>query len=151
MNVRSQKKLGEILIEKKLLTHAQLAAALTEQARTKEFLGTVLVRTHQIKERDLLVTLSAQFDMPVIDLKNKYIDWKVVKRFSSTLIIDLKCFPIEENDSGVTLAVINPLDAWVLAKAQEEAKGTAVTFALVGPSDMEDAIQRYKQYLRGSI
>jgi hypothetical protein len=151
MNVRNQKKLGEILMEKKLLSAAQLDIALAEQARTKEFLGAILIRTHQIEERDLLVTLSEQFNMPVVDLKNKYIDWEVVKRFSPTLVLDLKCFPIEENENGVVMiAISNPLDAWLLAQAEDQARGAPVKFVLTAASDIEDAIVRYKQYLRGN-
>ena len=152
MNVRSQKKLGEILIEKKLLTAVQLESALAEQARTKEFLGAILLRTHQIKERDLLVTLSEQYNIQVVDLKNKYIDWEVVQRFSPTLVLDLKCFPVEENENGVVMiAISNPLDAWLLAKAEEQARGKPVKFVLAAASDIEDAIVRYKQYLRGNV
>jgi len=64
--------IGEILVEKNLVTEEQLQTALSEQQQTKEFLGTILVRRSFISEEDLLKGLSEQFDMPYRVLKNKY-------------------------------------------------------------------------------
>ncbi|MDD5194407.1 MAG: hypothetical protein PHQ96_01865 [Candidatus Omnitrophica bacterium] len=151
MNIRNQKKLGEILIAKKMLSQRQLDEALREQARTKEFLGTILIRTHQIDEAQFLTAMSEQFNMPVITLTDKFIDWKLLKHFSPTLIIDYKCFPVAQGDSGLTIAITNPLDAWVLAKAEEESQGARVLFVLVTQKDMDDAIARYKQQARTNL
>ena len=81
--------IGEILVEKNLVTEEQLQTALSEQQQTKEFLGTILVRRSFISEEDLLKVLSEQFDMPYRVLKNKYLDLALGKQFSSSLIFDL--------------------------------------------------------------
>jgi len=144
--------LGEILIEKGLITPEQLKSALGEQQRTKEFLGAILVRRKQIKERDLLEALSEQFNMAFIGLKDKYIDWSMVKQFSPALILDHKCFPIQKDKWSITMAITNPfLDTQTLKRAEEEARGLGVRYVLVTQADMQEIIQRYKQYLRGNI
>ena len=106
--IRSQKKLGEILINKGLINQERLKAGLEEQSRTKEFLGTILVKKNLIKERDLLATLSEQFNIPLISLKNKYLDWNFVKNFSASLILNHRCFPVKKDEFSVTIAIVNP-------------------------------------------
>ncbi len=53
-------RLGEILVEKKLVTADELNIAITEQQRTKEALGQILVRMGFVVERDMLLILAQQ-------------------------------------------------------------------------------------------
>ncbi len=62
MDVR---KLGELLISGKLISGADLEAALNLQARTGELLGLLLVRLGAVAEVDLLATLSVQLGLSV--------------------------------------------------------------------------------------
>jgi len=144
---KSQKRLGELLIEKGRITQQQLSNALAEQSRTKEFLGAILLKNKQITEKDLLEALSEQFDIPVVSLKNKYIDWNLVKIFSPSLILDYRCFPVDKDSRSVTFAIANPLDVWVLKKAEEEARGLALKLVLASRGDIDEAVQRYRQYM----
>jgi len=149
--IRSQKKLGEILIDRGLITSGELKVAVQEQVRTKEFLGTILVKNRQIKEEDLLAALSEQFNMPVVNLKNKYIDWNFVASFSAELILNYRCFPVQRKEGAITIAITNPLDVWALKKAEEETGGFKLQLVLASEGDMEGVIRRYKQYLRGDL
>lgn len=149
--IKNPKKIGEILIVKGLISDGQLKSALEEQGRTKEFLGKILIKNDFIKERDLLTVLSEQFAMPLISLKDRYIDWKLVEGFTASLILDYKCFPLARDDRSVTMAITNPQDVHVMAKAEEEAKGLRLKFVLVLVQDMADVIARYKQYMKGQI
>ena len=88
-----QKLTGEILVQKGLISPEQLAGALGEQEVTKEFLGVILLRKKWVKEKDLMLALSEHFNMPLVDLKNQYIDWDAVKHFSPSLILDHHYFP----------------------------------------------------------
>ena len=145
------KRLGELLTERKLITEEQLQRALEEQKRSGDFLGEVLIRRGYIKEQDLLTALSEQYDIPFVSLRDKYIDWNLVKRFTPSLILDHKCFPLAENEFALTVAVVNPLDVWVLKKAEEEARGLKLKLVLVSRADMSDVIERYRQFAKGGI
>ena len=145
------KLLGEILIEKNLITPEQLKEALEEQKLTKEFLGEILIKKGRIKEKDLLQVLSEQFNIPFVSLKSRYIDWEFVKLFSASLIRDYRCFPVKKDEWSVTFAITNPLDSRVLQKAEEEAKGLKVKWVLVCQDDINDVIRRYQEYMRGNI
>jgi type IV pilus assembly protein PilB len=148
---RSHKKLGEILIEHGLITPQNFEAALKEQSRTNEYLGKILIQNSLIKEKDLLMALSEQFDIPLVSLKNKYIDLKAAKSFSASLIRDYKCFPFMMDKGSVTVAITNPLDMWGLKKAEEETAGYKLNLVLVSEEDMQEAIQRYKNYISKDI
>ncbi|MBI5150064.1 MAG: hypothetical protein HZA28_04750 [Candidatus Omnitrophica bacterium] len=148
----NQKKLsGEILVEKKLITPEQLKLALLEQATTKEFLGRILLKHKWINEKDLLVTLSERFNMPLVDLKGQYIDWKMVREFDPSLILDFHCVPLQKDARSVTMAITNPLDAWSIKKAEEEAKGLDLKFVLTSEEDIGEAIKRYRDYVQKSL
>lgn len=148
---RQRKLLGELLIAKGLITPLQLERALLEQRRTKEFLGAILIKHKAITESSLLGVLSEQFHIPVVSLKGIYIDWEWLKRFSSSLILDYRCFPFKHDEFSVTVAITNPLDAWVISKAHQEAKPFSVRLNLVTKADIEEVIQRYRQHLREGI
>ena len=147
---RSQKKLGEILIGKGLITDEQLTEALTEQQRTNEFLGKILVKNNYLKEKDLLGALSEQFNIPLVSLKSKYIDWRLVKQFDSDLILDYRYFPVLKDEWSVTIAIVNPLDAWALKKAEEGSRGLKLKVVLVSEGDMKEVVGRYQQHMRSS-
>ena len=148
---RGQKKLGEILVEKGLINQQQLKEALEQQARTKEFLGAILLKKRLIEEKELQAALSQQFDIPVVSLKDKYIDWNMVREFHSSLILDYKCFPLQRDDWSVTVAITNPLDIWAIKRAEEETTGFKLKLVLVSTADMNEAIARYQQYIRADI
>jgi hypothetical protein len=149
--IRSPKRLGDILIEKGLITQEVLDDALREQRETKEFLGAILLRKKRIKEADLLTALSEQFHIPLFSLKDKYIDWNLVKGFSASLILDYRCFPVAKDDWSITMAITNPLDIRVLKRVEDEAKGLRLKLVLVSEGDINDSIKRYNSYLRGNI
>lgn len=148
--LRSQKKLGEILMAKGLITSEQLKTALDEQRETNEFLGKIFLKNNQLKEKDLLEVLSEQFNIPYVNLKYKYIDWQLAKQFSLALILDYKCFPVAKDGWSVTIAITNPLDVWAIKKTEEEARGLKLKLVLVSEGDMKEVIGRYQQYIRSS-
>jgi hypothetical protein len=148
---QEQKRLGEMLIQKGLLNQKQLEEVLTEQARSKKFLGEILIKEARIKEADLMLCLSEQFAMPFVSLADKYIDFNFVKTFSSSLILDYRCFPLERDIWSVTMAITNPLDVWLFKKAQDEAGHLKLKFVLILSSDMDDVSKRYRKYLQGNI
>ena len=148
---KKKKLLGAILIENGIINNEQLEYALAEQARTKEFLGAILINEFQIEEKDLLKALAEQFNIPLVALKNKYIDWNFVKQFNPSFVLDSKCFPILKDKDGITVAITNPLDAWSMKKAEEATSGYKLKFALVSGEDMKDAIRRYKEYVKKNM
>lgn len=148
---RSEKKLGAILVDSGVITETQLEDALEEQKITKEYLGAILVNKQYASETNILKALALQFNLPVISVKNIKIDWNLTKQFSPSLVLQDKCFPIKKEEFSITVAIINPLDAFVLKRAEDESRGLRVRFVLVSLADMEELIRQYKQFMRGIV
>jgi len=148
---KSSKRIGEILIEKGLITEAQLHDALQEQKISNGFLGSIMVRRGWIDKKNLSEALAEQFDIPLIDLKSEYIDMELARRFSSSLILDHKCLPIRQEEDSVTVAIINPLNAVAISKIEDEAKPRRVNLVLATEEDIDEAIRSYRQYVSESI
>jgi MSHA biogenesis protein MshE len=61
-------RLGDLLVEHKLISETQLATALEEQKKSGRKLGRVLIESGYVKEDDLLSLLSRQLAIPFVDL-----------------------------------------------------------------------------------
>lgn len=138
-------RLGEWLVQKKRLREEQLNAAVEEQLLTKELLGTILLKRNFIKEEDLLEVLSDQYGMRTVDLRKELIDWEVALRFSPKLVLDKVCMPLRKKETGIVVAITNPLDAEAIGLIEREAKGEKVEFVLAKLADLQWAIGHYNQ------
>jgi hypothetical protein len=138
-------KLGEIMIAKGWITQKQLEEGLALQKSSSEFLGILLLRKGIISETQLAVALSEQFRMPLITIKDRYINWDQVMKYSSGLVVESRCFPFFQDEKGIYMAVSNPLNAQAMSRAQEEAKFQLVQFVLILESEMDEMIRRYQQ------
>jgi len=145
------KTLGKILLEKHLISLEQLNEALEEQKKSKEFLGRILLKKGYIKEENLIKALSEQFNMEIVDLKYQYLDNNFLNKFSPTLIFDLRCFPLRQDKETIIFVIANPLDVWAIKKAEEAAGNLKAKFVLASESGIDDALLRYKEYLKNQI
>lgn len=148
---KAAKRIGEILVEKGMITQAQLHDALSEQRLSNGFLGGILVHKGWITNRQLLEGLAEQFGVPLVDLKREYIDMELARKFSSSLILDHKCFPLRQDEQSITVAIVNPLDAVAITKIEEEARHRKLNLVLVDEEDLRGVIQDYRQYVSESI
>jgi type IV pilus assembly protein PilB len=62
--------LGEVLVDRRHLTPAQLSEALLQQRVSGKRLGTLLVELGALDERDLADALGEHFGVPVVDLRH---------------------------------------------------------------------------------
>lgn len=149
--VKSVKKIGEILVEKGMISEAQLLDALTEQRLSDKFLGVILKDKGLITDKELIDALSVQFGIPVVDLKEEHIDMELARKYSSSLVIDHKCFPFKQDEFNVTVAIVNPLNAIAISKIEEESSPRKVSLVLVNESDLNELIKNYRMYINQSI
>jgi type II secretory ATPase GspE/PulE/Tfp pilus assembly ATPase PilB-like protein len=101
------KQIGDILVEKKLVTAAELQQALAEQEKTGEFLGSTLIKMGCISEEQLLQSLSEQLNIPFLNLKNLTIDPAVIERVPARLVDHYKVMPIKWERDVLTIALSN--------------------------------------------
>ena len=140
-------KLGEILLKKKWINQGTLEAALERQKIERGFLGSILLADKLITEEQLATVLSEQFSIPFLKISNFYIDWKLVMKFSASLILDRHCFPIRKDGRTITFGINNALDDRALAQIGEEAKGFATEIVFITYSDMRELLDRFREYV----
>jgi hypothetical protein len=86
-----------------------------------------------------------------VSLRGKYINWSIAGQFSTSLVLDLQCFPLKKDDWSITFAITNPLDVRGVGQAEQEARGYQIKLVLTSEADMKDVIGRYRDFLKGNI
>jgi len=135
-------RLGDILIEKKIITTYELEQAIKEQQKTKEPLGTVLVRMGFISERQLLQILAEQQGIPFVDFKELKIDDKVIKSVPAKFAVHYKVMPIAVDGHILTIATSNPFDMWPVDDLETNL-GFRVERVLATSSDILESIRNF--------
>ena len=148
---KSTKRIGEILVGSGRITEAQVLDALKDQKVSGKFMGSILVDKGLISDSELTQALGEQFELPMVDIAKEKLDMDLARKFSSALIIDHKCFPLSEDDSTVTVAIINPLDAVALAKLEEEASPRTLKLVIASEKDIDNVVQEYRKYISEGI
>ncbi len=106
--------IGLILVEKGLITRAQLEQALAAQRESGERLDRVLVRLGFVSRAQVLNALGDQFQMPVVDLATLSPDRHVLETLPTKLVYKQSCVPIERHNGTLTIATSDPFEITAL-------------------------------------
>jgi len=109
-----KKPIGQLLLEKGLITHEQLEHALNEQQKSNGLLGRILVDLGFVTEADILSTLGAQTGMPAADLSKINIPPEVLERVSAPIAKVYKIIPVKMEENILYIAMADPLNINVL-------------------------------------
>ncbi len=109
-----KKKIGQLLIEYKILTGEQLAEAMAEQRKTGERLGAILVKKGYVTAEDLEYLLSRQFAVPAINLAKYQIPEELIRLVPEKFMKKNFVVPVERDDKTLTVAMANPHDYRVI-------------------------------------
>ncbi len=135
-------RIGELLIEKRLVTEDQLERAIAEHQKSKEFLGQTLIRLGFITEETLLKVLAQQQGVAFLNLKELEVSEDVVKKVPAKFAWHYKIMPITISGNILTVATSNPFDMWPIDDLETNL-GYRVETVLAVSSDIIDAIQKY--------
>ena len=138
----ARKRLGELLIERNLLQPDELEKALSLQRERPEKLGRILMDLGFISARDVLASLSEQLVVPVVGERDFPPVAPEVEGISLRFMRQFRFLPIGLEDSTVTLAMADPLDAETMA-AIRLFTGKEVKALLCLEQDVLAGIERY--------
>src|SRR5215468_311755 len=143
-------KLGQLLISRGLLQPDHLSAALAEQQEVGSRLGTILVRRGFVDEETLIRTLAGQLKLPVARIRGKQVGPDVIECVPVDLAEKHRCLPLFFKQEGgarvLFVAMEDPSDTDALAEIAR-ASGHDVRAVLVGPTELEEAIQRHYRWM----
>lgn len=138
-------RLGQLLIDAKLLDAPGLEAALVEQKRHGGKLGEVLIRLGRVSEPQLVEALAAQLGLPVArpELLQRASP-EVLARVPARLAHELSVLPLElvEADRVLAVATAEELRGLRLERLRE-ASGCWIVPRLCGPNALAAALVRH--------
>jgi len=142
MPIKEWEIIGQILIQKGLITISQLDKALKEQEKTGGLLGTILVKLGYIDKGRLFNVLSEQFGTKYVKLKNIKIPHETIEQIPAKFATHYKLIPIKYEENTITVAMANPLDIHTLDDLKLLLKKDINT-VLSSEDEIIEAIKRY--------
>lgn len=103
-------RLGDLLVENKIITTAQLDKALRKQQGAGKKLGDVLIELGYLKENDLVMFLAKQLNIPFLELNTYKIKPEVIRELPESLARRLKAIPLDRIKDGFLVAMTDPTD-----------------------------------------
>jgi len=103
-------RIGDLLVEHKLISEGQLSAALADQKTSGRKLGQVLIENGYISEEKFLDFLSRQLDVPFIDLKQYKYQKEVVRLLPETLARRYRAIVLADRKTGLLVGMADPSD-----------------------------------------
>jgi len=111
-------RIGDLLVEKQVISESQLQRALQEQKLTGRKLGATLVELGYVEENALLSLLSAQLAIPFVELKQFRFDRDLVQRLPETSARRYRVILLSEDSDGLLLGMADPTDIFCLDELQ---------------------------------
>ena len=108
---RKKIRLGDLLVEKGLITEDQLMQSLAAQKKTGQKLGRTLISSGLVTEDQMLELLSAQLQIPFIDLKQYNYDAETIQIIPETLARRFRVVSLKKNpDGSLLVGMADPTD-----------------------------------------
>ncbi len=97
------RRLGEILIEKGLVTQDELTKALEQQRKDRKALGEILVEMGLITWEQITEALSEQYNVPVLKDLPRTVPVDVLRSIPKAMIEELRVIPIDRRDDKLVV------------------------------------------------
>ncbi len=135
-------RLGEILIERRLIGPDDLERALELQKERGEKIGKILIDLGFVATRDVVAALSDQLGVPVAALDGPPPSVPETESMAARFLRQCRFVPIGVEDHTLTVAMADPLDFETIS-AIRGFTGMKVSPALASEQDILDAIDKY--------
>ena len=134
-------RLGEVLIQQKLLSEEQLNQALADQKRTGRKLGRVFVESGFVTEDQISGALARQLNIPYINLKFYNINAELVRLLPETAARRFRALVLEDRRETLLVGVSDPTDLFAYDEIARLLRKT-VELAVVNETEVLGAIDR---------
>jgi MSHA biogenesis protein MshE len=103
-------RLGDLLLQQKLISQEQLKAALEDQSRSGRKLGRVLIDSGYLSEDQIGEALARQLGVPFINLKYYNFNSAVIRKLPEAQARRFRALLLEEQDDMALVAMVDPTD-----------------------------------------
>lgn len=106
-----RKELGQLLLERGIITPEQLEEVLELQKKSKKFIGELLIEKGYVKKEDIIEALTEQKKADYVDLsKIKGVKTEIVKLIDENIARRFVCIPIAKEEDTLVVAMKDPMD-----------------------------------------
>jgi type IV pilus assembly protein PilB len=142
------KRLGQILIDKKLLTDDQLRDGLAKQSNFRLKIGETLIKLGYLDEKDLLIVLSEQLGYEIADMQElRDLSVDIVGLIPEMFAVENRVIAVRENKDGLVVAMTDPENIEILDSLKKLLQKN-VKPILIGESALTDTMEKYYKSIR---
>jgi len=138
----NNKQLGELLLDRGIISQLQLDQALSVQRDKGGLIGEILVDLGFVKEDDIAQSLTAQYGFPYLPLSNYDVNIDITNIIPGRVARQYLLVPIDKIGNNLTLAMSNPLNVQAIEDV-ELLTGCSVQTFVSTSSDIKRAIEKY--------
>ena len=141
---RRRVRVGELLLEQKLINEQQLKAALAEQSRTGRRLGRVLTDLGMVSEQAFHEALAKHLQIPYMDLRQLQLAPETVRLLPEAQARRARALVLKVDAAGALVAMADPTDLFIYDELAATLK-RPLRLALVKEADLlktMDAVYR---------
>ncbi len=132
---RKNVRLGELLLEQKIITDEQLQQALGEQKRSGRKLGRVLTDLNLVREEKLNEILAQSLQIPFIDIRQLTLDHQAVRMLPEAHARRFRALVLQSDARGMLIGMADPTDLIAYDELASRLK-QPLRIALVKESDL---------------
>lgn len=134
-------RLGEILVQQKLLSEEQLQFSLGEQKRTGRKLGRVFIENGFVTEEQISSAFAKQLNIPYINLKFFNINTDVARLLPETQARRFRAMPLEDRGAVLLIGISDPTDLFAYDEISRSVRRT-IELAVVNEGELLQTIDR---------
>lgn len=139
-------KLGEILLQKALITEEQLLKAIEIQKKEHGRIGEVLIKQGFIREEDIVQALGEQLSLPyatrgsglLTPQKDQGLETLIPKEFAQKNLV----LPLSKNMNSLTCALFDPLDLLIIDNLRK-ITGCEINLVIATRTDIVKTIEEF--------
>lgn len=136
------KKIGELLVERGIISQGQLDEALKLQIENKKLLGEILIELGYATEEEVMICLTTQYGLPYLPLDSYEIDTAIVNLVTSSMAHKYNFVPIDKIGNLLTMVTSDVLDSNMINEIEKELKCNIQLFVTT-PSALRKTIDKY--------
>lgn len=137
-----EKPLGQILVERGVITFEQLEKALAVQNKDGGLIGEVIVKLGFAKEDEIAHCLSLQFGFPYLPLENYEVSKDTVALIPKNVATHYCLIALDKIGSTLTVSIANPLNVQAIEDLEDLTRCDIQIFVST-PSDIRKSIEKF--------
>jgi Type II secretion system (T2SS), protein E, N-terminal domain len=132
--------LGTLIFRAGLLPAETIESALQESSRTGKRLGEILLERKLLEETELSRLLAGQKGLPFVMLRDRGVNHEALKLFTEDQARLYRALPFQLEGGSPTVAISDPTNEVVMRNIREALDGTDVQFAVATRTELTELI-----------